>query len=107
MNDRLRGMLMAAAALVVVVSLAVSPVAAQTAEVARDWDGHPDLNGVWQAIGTAHWDIQDHRGERRASRLWRDRRHSTGPGGGGRQRDSLPAVGPGAEAAELRESVHR
>ena len=26
----------------------------------RAWDGHPDLNGVWQAIGTAHWDIQDH-----------------------------------------------
>jgi hypothetical protein len=26
----------------------------------RDWAGRPDLNGVWQAIGTAHWDIQDH-----------------------------------------------
>ena len=26
----------------------------------RAWDGHPDLNGVWQSIGTAHWDIQDH-----------------------------------------------
>ena len=24
------------------------------------WDGHPDFNGIWQAIGTAHWDIQDH-----------------------------------------------
>jgi hypothetical protein len=21
---------------------------------------HPDLNGLWQAINTAHWDIQDH-----------------------------------------------
>ena len=24
------------------------------------WDGNPDINGVWQAIGTAHWDLQDH-----------------------------------------------
>ena len=60
MNDRCRGMLTAAAALLVVVSLAVSPAAAQPAAVARAFDGHPDLNGVWQAIGTAHWDIQDH-----------------------------------------------
>jgi hypothetical protein len=26
----------------------------------RAYDDHPDLNGIWQAIGTAHWDIQDH-----------------------------------------------
>ena len=31
-----------------------------TPVVQRAWDGHPDLNGVWQAIGTAHWDLQDH-----------------------------------------------
>jgi len=38
------------------------PAAAQdgVAEFPRDWAGRPDLNGVWQAIGTAHWDIQDH-----------------------------------------------
>jgi len=29
-------------------------------EFPRAWDGNPDLNGVWQAIGTAHWDLQDH-----------------------------------------------
>ena len=23
-------------------------------------DGHPDLNGIWQAANTANWDIQDH-----------------------------------------------
>jgi hypothetical protein len=22
--------------------------------------GHPNLNGVWQALNTANWDIQDH-----------------------------------------------
>ena len=34
----------------------VIPAAAQS-EGARAWDGNPDLNGVWQAIGTAHWDL--------------------------------------------------
>src|SRR5262245_8739602 len=27
---------------------------------ARTADGKPDLNGIWQAINTANWDIQDH-----------------------------------------------
>lgn len=42
--------------------LAAGPVAGQAAdrEAARAWDGHPDLNGIWQAIGTAHWDVEDH-----------------------------------------------
>ena len=22
--------------------------------------GQPDLNGIWQAVGTAHWNIEDH-----------------------------------------------
>lgn len=26
----------------------------------RTADGRPDLNGVWQALNTANWDIQDH-----------------------------------------------
>jgi hypothetical protein len=26
----------------------------------RAQDGHPDLNGIWQAVNTANWDIQDH-----------------------------------------------
>jgi len=26
----------------------------------RTPDGKPDLNGIWQAINTANWDIQDH-----------------------------------------------
>src|SRR5262245_63202103 len=26
----------------------------------RAADGHPDLNGIWQAFTTANWDIQDH-----------------------------------------------
>lgn len=26
----------------------------------RAADGKPDLNGIWQALGTAHWDIEGH-----------------------------------------------
>ena len=26
----------------------------------RTPDGKPDLNGIWQALGTAHWNLQDH-----------------------------------------------
>lgn len=49
-------------ALVPVVLLAFSLAAgqAQTPAVPRMPDGKPNLTGVWQALGTAHWDIQDH-----------------------------------------------
>jgi hypothetical protein len=26
----------------------------------RAADGHPDLNGIWEALNTANWDLQDH-----------------------------------------------
>jgi hypothetical protein len=26
----------------------------------RTFDGHPDLNGIWQTISTANWDLRDH-----------------------------------------------
>jgi len=61
MINRLASRLSAVAG-VVVLAVSATPALAQTtdAQVPRAWDGHPDLNGVWQAIGTAHWDIQDH-----------------------------------------------
>ena len=38
--------------------LAQTPAQAYTA--ARTPDGRPDLQGIWQALNTAVWDIQDH-----------------------------------------------
>lgn len=38
------------------------PAGAQTA-VKRTADGKPDLNGIWQVLNTASWNIQDHVGE--------------------------------------------
>ena len=47
--------------------LAVFPVRAQAPAKAfparRLLDGKPDFNGIWQALNTAAWDIQDHVGQ--------------------------------------------
>jgi hypothetical protein len=42
--------------------LVLAPAFAQNApyRAPRFVDGHPDLNGIWQALNTANWDLQDH-----------------------------------------------
>src|SRR4051812_45121481 len=53
----------AAAGMAVAISLFVAPVAGQQApayRAPRSADGHPDLNGIWQANNEANWDIQMH-----------------------------------------------
>jgi hypothetical protein len=42
--------------------LAAIPVAGQApvSKVRRTADGKPDLNGIWQALNTANWDVQGH-----------------------------------------------
>ena len=46
----------------VVLSLAVMPAAGQAPayKARRAADGKPDLNGIWQALGSANWDIEGH-----------------------------------------------
>jgi hypothetical protein len=58
------------AALVALSWLAVPPLSGQQRpapgpqfpayRAPRAGDGHPDLNGIWQAFVTANWDLQDH-----------------------------------------------
>ncbi len=38
----------------------LAPASAQTYRPARTPDGHPDLNGIWQAMNTAEWDLEGH-----------------------------------------------
>lgn len=37
-----------------------SPVQEPRDELARSADGRPDLNGIWQALNTAHYDVEAH-----------------------------------------------
>lgn len=51
-----------ATSLLAMFSLAPSPMAGQApaSRVSRTADGKPNLTGVWQALNTAHWDLEDH-----------------------------------------------
>ncbi|MEE2638225.1 MAG: hypothetical protein VYE68_13465 [Acidobacteriota bacterium] len=47
----------------VMLVLATTPVSAQSSSeyvAPRAPDGRPDLNGIWQALGSAHWDVEAH-----------------------------------------------
>src|SRR6266550_3414287 len=58
MSKRFRTALLAFAAIA-----STSPAAGQQFSQYRPLrmaDGHPDLNGIWQALVTANWDLQDH-----------------------------------------------
>ena len=54
----------AAAMLAITLVLTSIPAQAQQAYRApRTPDGRPDLQGIWQAVNTANWNIQDHPGD--------------------------------------------
>src|ERR1700679_539663 len=52
----------AAGVAVALLLLATAPGAAQTAAYRppRAADGHADLSGIYQAVNTANWDLEDH-----------------------------------------------
>ena len=58
----LRGTMIGVTAVAVftVLVLTAQPVAAQDYRAPRTADGHPDLNGIWQALGAASYDLEGH-----------------------------------------------
>ena len=60
MRNRFSGVVIS---LAIAVLVAISPAAGETPKISRirqTASGKPDLNGIWQALGTAHWDIEAH-----------------------------------------------
>ena len=64
MGNWLRGARFAGAAAVLMTALQLSPIPAASGAEAykaqRTADGKADLNGIWQALNTANWDLQEH-----------------------------------------------
>jgi len=57
----LRGTVLGVAIVTVLaVFLTAQPVAAQDYRAPRTADGNPDLNGIWQAVGSAYYDLEGH-----------------------------------------------
>ncbi len=63
-KKRVRGALFASAAAVLATALHLGATpaarAAEPYKAPRTADGKADLNGVWQAVNTANWDLQEH-----------------------------------------------
>jgi len=57
-----RPLIVMTAAIFVLLSTAMLTPAQRgtTYQAPRTADGHPDLNGIWQALSTANWDLEDH-----------------------------------------------
>ena len=56
----MRNFVLGIAGAVTMLTLAMVPASGQTYRPARLPDGHPDLNGIWQAMNTANWDLEAH-----------------------------------------------
>jgi hypothetical protein len=76
MKKRLSGSLVAS---VVLLSVAAIPAIAQAYKAPRMADGKPDLNGIWQTMNTANWDLQGH--EARAGAVVANGAWGAEPGG--------------------------
>ncbi|MQA89268.1 MAG: hypothetical protein GEU90_03390 [Gemmatimonas sp.] len=46
--------------IIIAAALLPSPAHSQAEDIPRTPSGRPDLNGIWQALGNAHWDIEPH-----------------------------------------------
>ena len=63
------------------VCLAAPAVQAQAYRAPRGGDGHADLSGIWEALNTANWDLEDHSPQ--AGPLWETGAIGSEPAGQG------------------------
>ena len=76
--------------------LSIHSVAAQPTDyiAPRDAWGNPDINGIWQAMGTAYWDLETH--SSRAGPMWQLGAIGAIPGGVGVvEGDEIPYTAAG------------
>ncbi|MCS5595149.1 MAG: hypothetical protein NZ730_11490, partial [Porticoccaceae bacterium] len=76
--------------------LSIHIVSAQSSDylAPRDAWGNPNINGIWQAMGTAHWDLETH--ESRAGPIWQLGAIGAIPGGVGVvEGDEIPYTAAG------------
>jgi hypothetical protein len=59
-STKIGGALLFAAAVLISGCVQTQSSPSASADTARAYDGHPDLSGIWQTIGAANWDLQDH-----------------------------------------------
>ena len=61
--------------------LALAPPATPAGRLGRAADGHPDLSGVWEALNSANWDLEDHPAQ--AGTMWQTGAIGAEPAGEG------------------------
>ena len=57
---KILGTLMSASAVAAATLIGVAPLAGQDNRAPRGADGKPDLNGIWQALNEANYDLEAH-----------------------------------------------
>src|SRR6266853_526280 len=61
MRTKFLGWAIGASTMLAMLLVASTPVVAQQVYKApKGPDGHPNFNGIWQALNTANWDLLDH-----------------------------------------------
>ena len=106
MRDRLGRALIIVVGAITAVSLATLPIAGQARayRAPRTADGKPNLNGIWQAINEANWDIEAHAAAPGMVReLGATQRRLPAAWASSKAAHPLQAGGAGEEERELRE----